>query len=107
MRIPRWPSYEDSQIVEPKYRQKPIRRTTLLTLLERWRPMPAGTQTHYIQPPTIDYLSLNLEQQAQIVEDWYAGDSLSKYGRSQTNLPKDQVSPYYHFIINNVWHKLY
>jgi hypothetical protein len=56
--------------------------------------------------PNVDYRSLNLEQQAEIVEDWFAGTS-NGHGPSQTGTPKDTKSPYYHFILNNVWAKAY
>jgi hypothetical protein len=56
--------------------------------------------------PSVDYGSLNLEQQAIIVEDWFAGTS-NNHGPGQTGIPKDAKSPYYHFILNNVWPKVY
>jgi hypothetical protein len=56
--------------------------------------------------PNVDYRSLNLEQQAGIVEDWFAGTS-NGHGPGHTGTPKDTKSPYYHFILNNVWAKAY
>jgi uncharacterized protein with LGFP repeats len=56
--------------------------------------------------PTVDFRSLNLEQQAQIVEDWYVGGP-SSHGPGHTNASRDSASPYYHFITNNVWQKAY
>ena len=56
--------------------------------------------------PTVDYGSLNIEQQAQIVEDWYAGGA-SIHGPGQTSISRDPASPYYHFITNHVWQKAY
>ncbi|PEK11720.1 hypothetical protein CN683_24590 [Bacillus toyonensis] len=41
-----------------------------------------------------DYGSFNLEQQAQIVSDWFAG--------KQTGIEKDINSPYFRYILNNI-----
>lgn len=55
--------------------------------------------------PDEDYTALNIEQQAQIVQDWFVGN---RY-RSQTNgvqrafQPKDSVTnPYFHYIQDNL-----
>ena len=48
-----------------------------------------------------DYTDFNLEQQAQIVSDWYAGNS-SEAGTNHTRIPKDVTSPYFPYITNNL-----
>jgi hypothetical protein len=47
-----------------------------------------------------DYSSFNLEQQAQIVSDWFAGAVPS--GSNQTGIQKDTNSPYFRYITDNV-----
>ena len=47
-----------------------------------------------------DYLGLGLEQQAQIVSDWYSGNVPA--GSNQTGIPKDVNSPYFPYITGNV-----
>ena len=47
-----------------------------------------------------DYSSFNLEQQAQIVSDWFAGAVQS--GSNQTGISKDINSPYFQYINANV-----
>ena len=47
-----------------------------------------------------DYTSLNLEPQAQIVSDWFAG-AVQK-DSNQTRVPKDLASPYFGYITGNV-----
>ncbi len=47
-----------------------------------------------------DYSSFNLEQQAQIVSDWFAGAVPA--GSNQTGVPKDINSPYIGYIKGNV-----
>ena len=46
------------------------------------------------------YSSFNLEQQAQIVSDWFAG--AVPPGSNQTGTPKDIDSPYFRYLIENV-----
>ncbi|MEP6501997.1 MAG: hypothetical protein ABJD97_01600 [Betaproteobacteria bacterium] len=48
-----------------------------------------------------DYTHLNLEQQAQIVSDWFVGFS-SKAGTEHTRIAKDINSPYFQYIAGNV-----
>ncbi|HWU89045.1 MAG TPA: hypothetical protein VN253_17390 [Kofleriaceae bacterium] len=43
-----------------------------------------------------DYSSFNLEQQAQIVSDWFAG--ATPPDSNQTSIPKDINSPYFRYI---------
>jgi hypothetical protein len=47
-----------------------------------------------------DYSSFNLEQQAQIVSDWFAG--AIQRGSNQTGTPKDVNSPYFRYINDNL-----
>ncbi len=47
-----------------------------------------------------DYSTFNLEQQAQIVSDWFAGNARANTNQSST--PKDEASPYFRYIQNNV-----
>lgn len=46
------------------------------------------------------YAGFNLEQQAQIVSDWFAGSIPS--GSNQTGIPKDTSSPYFRYINENL-----
>jgi hypothetical protein len=46
------------------------------------------------------YSDFNLEQQAQIVSDWFAGSVPS--GSNQTRTPKDKNSPYFRYINENL-----
>jgi hypothetical protein len=46
------------------------------------------------------YAGFNLEQQAQIVSDWFA-DSIPS-GSNQTGIPKDTSSPYFRYINENL-----
>jgi hypothetical protein len=46
-----------------------------------------------------DYTQLNSEQQAQIVQDWFAGH---KTASGQTGIAKDKNSPFYHYIVDNL-----
>jgi hypothetical protein len=48
-----------------------------------------------------DYIDLNLEQQAQIVSDWFVGFS-SKPGTEHTKVARDINSPYFRYIAGNV-----
>lgn len=55
----------------------------------------------YIYPPAgVPYTELGLEQQAQIVSDWFAG--LRGKSGTQTGIPKDMGSPYFTYIVDNV-----
>ena len=47
-----------------------------------------------------DYSSFNLEQQAQIVSDWFAG--AVPQGSNQTGVAKDVNSPYFRYVNDNV-----
>lgn len=51
-------------------------------------------------PAGVDYTKLNLEQQAQIVSDWFVG--FGPDGSNHTGTPKDPQSPYFHYITDNV-----
>jgi hypothetical protein len=51
------------------------------------------------------FTELGLEQQAQLVEDWFAG--YQRPGSNQTATPRDVTSPYYQYIIENVRAKQY
>jgi hypothetical protein len=67
-----------------------------------------GSKVCYSDPydyagPNVVYTDLNIEQQAQIVSDWFAGAS----AKGHTGVPRDIASPYYKFIVNNVWTKTY
>lgn len=45
-----------------------------------------------------EFGSFNLEQQAEIISDWFAGRPRS----GQTGIPKDENSPYYRYVVNNI-----
>jgi hypothetical protein len=47
-----------------------------------------------------DYTTLNHEQQAMIVQDWYAGNIGNM--RQQTGIPRDTASPFFHYITDNM-----
>jgi hypothetical protein len=47
-----------------------------------------------------EYTTFNLEQQAQIVSDWFAGKG--REATDQTKVPKDPDSPYFRYIVENV-----
>lgn len=47
-----------------------------------------------------DYSSFNLEQQAQIMSDWFAG--AKPPGTNQTGIEKDVNSPYFRYITGNI-----
>jgi hypothetical protein len=57
-----------------------------------------GNSPYRYGPPTIDYTSLGIEQQAQIISDWWAGGVPD--GCPQTGIPKDPNSPYFHYLTN-------
>ncbi len=46
------------------------------------------------------YKDFNLEQQAEIVSDWFAGRR--KPNTNQTGKPKDEESPYFTYVLNNI-----
>jgi len=48
----------------------------------------------------LDYSSFNLEQQAQIMSDWFAG--AKPPGTNQTGIEKDVNSPYFRYITGNI-----
>lgn len=54
-----------------------------------------GSDAYLYGIPTDEWTSLNHEQQAQIVQDWYAG---RPGGFRQTGIPRDTSSPFYHYI---------
>jgi len=61
-----------------------------------------NTHTPYIYGPAgKDFASFNMEQQAQIVSDWFGGTA--EPGSNQTGIPKDENSPYFRYIHGNVW----
>ena len=59
-----------------------------------------GGNPYTYEAAPLDYLQLNLEQQAQIVSDWYAGSTPD--GSNQTGIPKDPDSPYFPYINENL-----
>jgi predicted ABC-type ATPase len=59
-----------------------------------------GGNPYKYGPAGPDYSTFNLEQQAQIVSDWFAGAQPS--GSNQTGVPKDTNSPYFRYVHNNV-----
>jgi hypothetical protein len=59
-----------------------------------------GGDPYAYGPAGTDYSSFNLEQQAQIVSDWFAG-AVQK-GSNQTRSAKDPNSPYFRYITDNV-----
>ncbi len=60
-----------------------------------------GGDPYAYGPAGPDYRSFNLEQQAQIVSDWFVGEN-SKPGSNQTGTPKDEASPYFPYIAGHV-----
>lgn len=63
-----------------------------------------GAGYEYGRAEDIDYDDLGLEQQAQIVSDWYAGRPHGNAPHSNhTNTPCDPNSPYFRFIRDNLW----
>lgn len=52
-----------------------------------------------------DYTELNIEQQAQIVSDWFVGSSNADDITDHTGKPKDLDSPYYRYIVENLRRK--
>lgn len=59
-----------------------------------------GNSPYVYGPAGTDYSSFNLEQQAQIVSDWFAGAVPN--GSNQTRTPNDINSPYFRYINENV-----
>ncbi len=59
-----------------------------------------GKDPYVYAPAPLDYKGQNLEQQAQIVSDWYAGSVPP--GTNQTGVPKDIASSYFEYIVANV-----
>lgn len=59
-----------------------------------------GNNPYVYGPAGTDYSSFNLEQQAQIVSDWFAGSVPN--GTNQSSTPKDINSPYFRYITDNV-----
>lgn len=59
-----------------------------------------GGNPYAYGPAGPDYSSFNLEQQAQIVSDWFAGAVPT--GSDQTGTAKDPQSPYFCYIHGNV-----
>ena len=59
-----------------------------------------GSNPYVYGPAGPPYSDFNIEQQAQIVEDWFAGnDPVTK----QQNRPQmDESSPYFRYIEDNV-----
>ena len=60
-----------------------------------------GGNPYLYGPAPLDYTGLNLEQQAQIVSDWFAGNS-SDATTNHTGIAMDEASPYFEYIQNNV-----
>ena len=58
-----------------------------------------GDSPYLYEAAGFDYTELNLEQQAQVVSDWFVG-----FGRSgnHTGFPKDINSPYFRYVNENV-----
>jgi hypothetical protein len=51
-----------------------------------------------------DFTDFNIEQQAQIVQEWHTPrPGGPRPGSNQTNVAKDPNSPYYRYIVENVW----
>ena len=51
--------------------------------------------------PASDFISdFGIEQQAQIVQDWFAGNK--RDGTNQTGKAMDKYSPYFRFIYENI-----
>jgi hypothetical protein len=59
-----------------------------------------GGSPYSYGPAGFDYAPLNLEQQAQIVSDWFAGAVPD--GSNQTRTAKDESSPYFRYITDNL-----
>jgi hypothetical protein len=59
-----------------------------------------GGNPYAYGPAGPEYSSFNLEQQAQIVSDWFAG--VTRDGGNQTGVAKDVNSPYFRYINEHV-----
>jgi uncharacterized protein with LGFP repeats len=59
-----------------------------------------GSNPYTYGPAGPVYSDFNLEQQAQIVSDWFAGSVPS--GSNQTSISKDTSSPYFRYINDNI-----
>lgn len=59
-----------------------------------------GNSPYTYGPAGTDYSSYNLEQQAQIISDWFAG--AVPIGSTQSTTPKDINSPYFCYVNENV-----
>jgi hypothetical protein len=57
-----------------------------------------GDDAYRYGDPTDEWTSLDPEQQAQIVQDWFGGHTGHWAGERQTGIPRDTASPYYHYI---------
>ena len=62
----------------------------------------AGDDPYLYGPAPLAYTELNLEQQAQIVSDWFAGKPRRNTGTNHTGVPMDINSPYFEYIVENV-----
>jgi hypothetical protein len=62
-----------------------------------------GTSPYLYGGAGFDYTNLNLEQQAQVVSDWFAGFAQrSDDTTNHTGIPKDPNSPYFRYINENL-----
>ena len=59
-----------------------------------------GSSPYDYPPAGDDYTGFNLEQQAEIVSDWFCGNI--RTGSNQTGIAKDTNSPYFRYIVENV-----
>jgi Repeat of unknown function (DUF346) len=59
-----------------------------------------GGDPYRYGPAGPPYNTFNLEQQAMIVQDWWAGNKPA--GTDQTGQPKDTSSPYYQYLVMNI-----
>jgi hypothetical protein len=60
-----------------------------------------GGPSAYTYPPAgPDYASMGIEQQAQIISDWYAG--AQPIGCNQTSTERDTNSPYFRYVNDNL-----
>lgn len=61
-----------------------------------------GQITYFYSPPGTAWSDLYLEQQASIVDEWFAGISLKRTSPMPGRLPKDENDPYFGYIANNI-----
>ena len=59
-----------------------------------------GGDPYTYGPAGTDYTVLHLEQQAQIISDWFSG--LVPQGTNQSGTPMDPNSPYFRYVTENV-----